>query len=102
MTYCGPGTRLDLNLNEDGTPKPGCEPVDRVDEAALRHDLAYSRHDDLRNRNKADKVMMQELLKIPNPTCRERFETCCVLPILFIKRAIGSSILAIVDLCTRE
>ena len=101
MKYCGPGTRLDLKLKEDGTPKPGCEPVDRVDEAALRHDLAYGRHDDLRNRNKADKEMIRELLKIPNPTCRERLERCFVLPIMFIKRVIGSLILAIIDLFTR-
>src|SRR5438093_6556884 len=72
MRYCGPGTRLDLKLNEDGTPKPGCEPVDRVNETALRHDLAYSRHDHLKNRNKSNGIMIQELLKIPNPIWRER------------------------------
>ena len=102
MKYCGPGTRLDLKLNEDGTPKPGCEPVDRVDEAALHHDLAYSRHDDLKNRNRADGIMIQELLKIPNSTRRERPEKCFVLPIMFIKRVIGSLILAIIDLFTRQ
>ena len=58
MRYCGPGTRLDLKLNTDGTPKPGCEPVDWVDEAALKHDLAYSRHGDLQNKNKADKEII--------------------------------------------
>src|SRR5258707_4907989 len=100
MKYCGPGTRLDLKLNEDGTPKPGCEPVDRVDEAALHHDLAYSRHADLKNRNKADGIMIQELLKIPNPTWCERLETCFVLPVMFIKHAIGSLILMIMDLFT--
>src|SRR5437867_536519 len=98
MRYCEPGTRLDLKLNEDGTPKPGCEPIDRADEAALRHDLAYSRHDDLKNRNKADGTMINELLKIPNPTWRERLERCCVLPIMFVKRVMGSLILAIIDL----
>ena len=86
MKFCGPGTRLDLRLNADGTPKPGCEPVDRVDEAALHHDLAYSRHDDLRNRNKADGIMIQELLKIPHPTCREKLKRCFALQIMFIKR----------------
>src|SRR6266566_10923 len=101
MKFCGPGTRLDLKLNEDGTPKPGCEPVDRVDEAALHHDLAYSRHDDLRNRNKADGIMIQELLKIPHPTCRKRLERFFVLPIMFIKRTIGCLILAIIDLFIR-
>jgi len=102
MRYCGPGTRLDLKLNEDGTPKVGCEPVDRVDEAALRHDLAYSRHSDLRNRNKADGEMIHELLTITKPTCRERCERCFVLPIMCIKRAIGAVILAAIDLFTHQ
>ncbi|MES2873570.1 MAG: hypothetical protein V4708_07590 [Bacteroidota bacterium] len=102
MLYCGPGTRLDLKVNEDGTPKPGFEPVDRVDRAALRHDLAYSRHSDLRNRNVADKVMIKELLSIPSPTCRERCERCLVIPIMCVKRAVGSIILAIMDLFGRE
>jgi hypothetical protein len=41
MNYCGPGTNLELKLNDDDTPKPGFLPIDRVDEAALRHDVAY-------------------------------------------------------------
>ena len=98
MRYCGPGTRLDLRLDEDGTPMPGCEPVDRVDKAALKHDIAYSKHDDLRHRNKADKEMIHNLLNIERPTCRERCEQCIVLPILFLKRLIGSLILIIMDL----
>ena len=32
MRYCGPGTRLDLRLDEGGNPLPGNEPKDRVDE----------------------------------------------------------------------
>src|SRR5271154_5988680 len=56
--YLGPGTRLDLRLDENGNPLPGSEPVDRVDEAALKHDKAYSKFDDLRNRLKADKEIL--------------------------------------------
>ena len=97
MRYCGPGTRLDLRLDEDGNPLPGNEPIDRVDEAALRHDLAYSKHDDLRHRNKADKEMIHNLLSIEQPTCRERCERCFVLPIMFLKRIIGSLIIRLLD-----
>jgi hypothetical protein len=39
MNYAGPGTRLDLRLNDDGTPKQWSMPVDRVDLAAYHHDL---------------------------------------------------------------
>src|SRR6266853_1203740 len=98
MWYCGPGTRLDLRLDEDGTPKPGCKPVDRVDEAALKHDIAYSKHNDLRHRNMADKEMIHSLLNIEQPTCRERCERCFVLPIMYLKRIIGSMIVRVMDL----
>ena len=42
MQYCGPGTNLNLKLKADGvTPRKGFEPVDRVDEAAMKHDIKY-------------------------------------------------------------
>src|SRR3977135_3712153 len=93
MRYCGPGTRLDLRVDEDGKPFPGNKPVDRVDEAALKHDLAYSRHNDLRHRHQADKEMLHELYDIEAPTCRERMERCFVMPIMLLKSLIGSMIL---------
>src|SRR5271155_5653989 len=75
MNYCGPGTKL--KLNDDGvTPRKGLEPVDRVDEAAMRHDIKYHQFDDLRHRNQADKEILKELRSIENPTCRERLERC--------------------------
>ncbi len=93
MRYCGPGTRLDLRLDEDGKPYPGNEPIDRVDEAALKHDLEYSKYEDLKHRNKADKQMLHDLINIERPTCREKFERCIVIPILFLKSLIGGLIL---------
>jgi len=97
MRYCGPGTRLDLRVDEDGKPFPGNEPVDRVDEAAMKHDLAYSKHNDLRHRHKADKEMLHDLLDIEEPTCRERMERCFVVPIMFLKSLIGSLILRLMQ-----
>ena len=47
MNYCGPGTDLNKKLFKDGTPKPQYLPVDRVDQIALKHDLAYNRYTDL-------------------------------------------------------
>src|SRR5271167_4670752 len=93
MRYCGPGTKLHLRLDKNKIPLPGCEPLHRVDKAALKHDIAYSEHDDLRHRLIADKEMMHDLYNIEQPTCRERFERCIVVPILFLKRFIGSLIL---------
>src|SRR5579864_5851426 len=76
MNFCGPGTNLEEKLNADDTPKPQYLPVDRVDEAALHHDVAYRRHSDLKHRNEADREMITELLNIEQPSCRERCERC--------------------------
>jgi hypothetical protein len=92
MNYCGPGTRLRHRLYPDNTPKPGNEPVDRVDEASLKHDIAYSQHDDLKHRMDADKELINDLKNIKDPTFRERIERFIVLPILYIKRFIGMCI----------
>ena len=97
MQYCEPGTKVDLKLNSDGTPKPGFEPVDRVNEAAMRHDWQYTQHDDLRHRNEADKEMIHELLNIEAPSCRERLERCIVLPIMVLKRLVACLILKLAD-----
>ena len=84
--YLGPGTNLAERLQEDGiTPKPGQEPRDRVDEAALRHDISYTRYPDLKSRVKADHIMIKELWNIRRPTRRERCERCLTLFVLLFK-----------------
>lgn len=88
-SFTGPGTKLDLRLNRDGTPKPWSMPVDRVDEAAYKHDLAYLRYPDTANRNEADVAMVNELNNIKNPTTRERIERAVVAPILKAKANFG-------------
>ena len=85
-SYTGPGTRLDIRLDENNNPKPGEEPINRVDAAAYRHDLAYRNHD-LKSRHAADKKMIQELDSIQNPSFRERIER------MFVKKALQAKIL---------
>lgn len=89
MNFAGPGTRLDLRLNPNGTPKDSSRPVDRVDEAAYRHDMAYSAFPDTKMRNVADRVMVSELNEIPKPTIRERVERAVIKPILSTKANFG-------------
>ena len=96
--YLGPGTRLDLRLDAEGNPLPGCEPTDRVDEAAMKHDKAYSRYEDLRNRLRADREMLFDLYNIKNPTRKERLERCLTVPILLLKRFFGGIIVRLIDL----
>lgn len=88
-SFTGPGTRLDLRLNQDGTPKSWSTPVDRVDNAAYHHDLAYAQYPDTDGRNKADREMIRDLNNIPNPTVRERVERAIVNPILKTKANFG-------------
>jgi hypothetical protein len=89
MNFAGPGTKLEYRLNSDNTPKEWSKPVDRVDEAAYHHDLAYAAHSDTANRNVADRVMLQELDSIDNPTMREKIERAIVKPIINAKQRFG-------------
>ena len=81
-SFMGPGTRLDIRLNEDGSYKDWSKPVDRVDNAAYKHDLAYAEHNDVENRNKADRAMLEEVNRIEKPTLRERIEISIVNKII--------------------
>jgi len=56
--FTSPGTKLCKRLNPDGTPKSWSKPVNRVDSAAYRHDLAYARHSDTASRIAADRKMI--------------------------------------------
>ena len=69
--YTGPGTRLDLRLDENDKPKPGEEPINRVDAACLKHDIAY-RDESIIERQKADVQLIHDLNNIPNPTPEEK------------------------------
>ena len=84
--FTGPGTRLDLRLNPDNTPKEDSKPINRVDQAAYKHDLAY-RNPEITSRHEADKIMIQELDSIQNPTFRERIER------MFVKKALQAKML---------
>ena len=89
LNYCGPGTDLEAQLEPDGkTPKARFRPVDRIDEASLRHDIYYREHKSERERIAGDDIMLKELREIPNPTLRERLECVIVYPLLLIKKQV--------------
>src|SRR6266853_3481194 len=90
--FTGPGTRTDLRLNEDLTPKSWSMPINKVDEASLKHDIKYI-DKSLEARHKADDEMIQELNNIENPTFREKVERSIIIPILKTKRWIGLGII---------
>jgi len=86
MHLPGHNFKLDKRLNADGKPKRWSMPVNRVDDAAYRHDLAYAGTAD---RIAADRKMIKELDDISNPTLRERIERGVVRPILKAKIDFG-------------
>lgn len=60
MNFCGPGTNLLDRLEADTvTPKSKSKPVDRVDEATLRHEC-FIKHTPVLVK---DVLLMQKLLK---------------------------------------
>jgi transposase InsO family protein len=88
-SFTGPGTRLDLRLDEHDQPNPGEYPKNRVDRAALKHDIFYRDHSDINERHLADQHMIEELKSIPNPTFRERVERAIVIKVLQAKMKLG-------------
>jgi len=88
-SFTGPGTRLDMRLNSDNTPKSWSTPINRVDGASYRHDLEYAKHSDVAKRNEADRKMIRELDSIKKPTLRERAERSVVKRILKTKVNFG-------------
>ena len=87
--FAGPGTKLNKRLNSDLTPKPDSLPINRVDEAAMNHDICYLKNKDTKTRNKlCDKKMLEDL-NILNPSIRERIDKSIIGNIIKAKMAFG-------------
>ena len=87
--FAGPGTNLVKRLNPDLTPKAFSKPINRVDEAAMNHDICYLKNKDTKTRNNiCDKKMLEDL-KILNPSIRERIDKSIVANIIKAKMAFG-------------
>lgn len=89
FNYCGPGTRLDIRLDAADNPKPGENPINRVDAACLRHDKKY-RANDIRSRQRADIDLIQDLNAIRKPTLGERIGRTLTKNSMKAKIAFGS------------
>ena len=60
--FCGPNTRLSRRMTPNGTVRDGSEPINRIDEISMRHDIAYRNADEGRGtRLQADADMLREL-----------------------------------------
>jgi len=89
--FTGANTNLDKRLINN-IPTPDSIPINRVDQASMKHDIAYRDHDDKETRHQADKAMIHELDNIQNKTIRERIESALVKKILQTKVKLGMNI----------
>lgn len=71
MSLSGSVTRVDMKFN-DNTPNKQSKPLDSVVLAAYHHDLEYAKLSDTAQRNTADRVLLNELDLINNPSVREK------------------------------
>ena len=87
--YAGPGTHLDLKLEK------GVKPKNKLDEAAMFHDIAYSESNNLKDRHDADlKLQNQawERVLAPDSDLSERANAWLVTNTMRAKRWLGAGI----------
>lgn len=88
--FLGPGTRLDLRLDENNNPLPNSLPINKIDEAAMNHDICYSKHEDTKTRNKlCDRKMLQELKEVKPMSIKEWIDKKFVQGVIGLKKVSG-------------
>ena len=89
--YCGPGTRLDIRLDNQDNPKPGENPINAIDEACRIHDIAY-RSTDLKQRHLADIRLIHAINAIPNKSLKEKIASFLIKTAMKGKLMIGADL----------
>lgn len=88
--FTGPGTRTDIRLNSDDTPKEWSKPVDPIDNVALWHDVQYREAgNDLEKKHSADNTMIQKLNALDNLTTKQKMKRFIITKILKAKMKLG-------------
>lgn len=87
--YAGPGTPLDLYLEK------GVKPINKLDEAAMKHDIAYSKNASLDKRHEADYELQEEAwkrFKADDSSVGKKANAWLVTTAMKAKRAIGAGL----------
>ena len=100
--FAGPGTKLNKRLNDDLTPKDNSKPINRVDEAAYKHDICYLKNKDTQTRNTVCDENMLKQLKFYNPSLREKIDRSIVSKIIGTKKYFGMGPLALTSELANE
>ena len=83
--YCGPGTKLEERLTSND-PKIR-DPINNLDAICQKHDIAYSEAKSLKDKHKADDMMLDEISKIPY--MKRPWGTTAVQAMITGKRKLG-------------
>lgn len=96
-SFCGPGTQLQKRL-ENFNPQTGeydsviTPPINNLDKGCMEHDIAYSKHSDLKGRHDADRELIKyadKVLKDPKSTTTQRRNANIVKAIMKGKLLLG-------------
>ena len=90
--YLGPGTRLDIRLDENNQPKSGEEPINAIDQLAYYHDLAYQNSNDLSDRHNADIQMINGLKQLKNLSMPQKLIRIIIIKLFQAKIRLGQSL----------
>ena len=88
--FCGPGTKLSERL--DSNDNPITRPVNAIDKACMKHDIAYRDNKDLRSRQKADVKLIHDLNSLHNLKLMEKFTRGLIKTAMKGKIAFGMGI----------
>lgn len=88
--YTGPYNPLSEQLDENDIPIKGQEPVNKVDEISLRHDICYRDYPDEKKR--CDDVMLNELNNLKPENWRESIDKRAIGTIIGAKSKLGLGI----------
>ena len=74
-SFCGPGTKLSKRLESFDKSKSTFKsiitpPVNALDTACMKHDIAYSKHKDIPHRNIADAILAKEAEQVQKTSKR--------------------------------
>ena len=90
--YCGAYNPLDEQVDEDGNALPDHKPYNQVDDICRIHDLAYEKSNNLKDKHKADDIMLKQLKEMKPKGIREKFDRRLIQATIGTKRKLGLGI----------
>ena len=93
--FSGPGTKLNLRLNEDLSPKEWSMPINYLDEACYHHDIEYLKAgDDLNLKHEADARLIDKIKDYQPKSLKERLDKFIIMQAIKLKLRFGMSLVA--------